>query len=150
MNKDYKGWPHALIQIYDCDKRKLNDLTTVYDFLKELPEKIGMKGIGAPVVYRVTKKEHSDIGVTGFQIIATSHIAYHSFPLGQRNGSRKPRGIQRKIFKSFATLDVFSCSEFDMDDVIKIVEKTFRPKFIEKTLIYRLREDEDLIEVEDY
>ena len=149
-SKEFFGWPHALVNIFDCDNRKLNDLTTVYDFLHNLPPILGMKSIGAPVVYRITKRDHPDIGISGFQIIATSHCSFHSFPFGQKDGKRKPRGIERKIFKSFATIDVYSCSDFNFDDLITYIKKIFKPKLIEKTLIYRLREDADLIEVEQF
>jgi hypothetical protein len=48
------------------------------------------------------------------------------------------------------TLDCYSCKDFPPDELIKEVVKVFKPKKIEKTLLYRLREDETLIEVEDY
>lgn len=147
----YKGWPHLMVSGFGCkEKRALNNLALIYDFLKALPEKIGMHAIGSPIVYRVTKKEHPDIGVTGIQIIATSHIAIHTFPNGQQDGKRKPRGINRKTFTPFFTFDIYSCKDFDPDEVVKELEKTFKPKFIEKALVYRLREDEEMIEVEDY
>ncbi|MGC9310421.1 MAG: S-adenosylmethionine decarboxylase [Candidatus Aenigmatarchaeota archaeon] len=132
------------------DKRALNNLALIYDFLKALPEKIGMNPLGGPIVYRVTKKDHPDIGVTGIQIIATSHIAIHTFPHGQQDGRRKPRGINRKTVSPFFTFDIYSCKDFEPDDVVRELEKTFKPKSLEKALVYRLREEEGQIEVEDY
>jgi S-adenosylmethionine/arginine decarboxylase-like enzyme len=150
-DKDYKGWPHLMVSGFGCkDKRALNNLALIYDFLKALPEKIGMHALGGPIVYRVTKKDHPDIGVTGIQIIATSHIAIHTFPLGQHDGKRKPRGVDRKTFGAFFTFDIYSCKGFDPDEVVIELKKTFKPKFIETALVYRLREDEEQIEVEDY
>ena len=147
---DYHGWPHLCLSAYDSPRQLLNDGDRVYRFLKELPEKIGMHMLGLPIVYRIGEQDHVDPGVTGIVVIATSHIAYHSFAQGLKNGKKKPRGIQRKIFRPFFTLDVFSCAEFDPDIVLKEVKRVFKPRFIETALIYRLREEEEMIEVEDF
>ena len=145
----FKGWPHLMVSGFNCDKKALNDDTKIYQFLKQLPAKIDMQPMGLPIVYRVSKTDHPDIGITGTMIIATSHISIHTFPIGQKDGKRKPRGIKRKIYQSFFTFDVYSCKDFDAELVISELKKTFKPKYIETALIYRLREDEDLIEVED-
>jgi S-adenosylmethionine decarboxylase len=145
---DYAGWPHLLISGFGCSRKRLNDLRTVYDFLKHFPEKIGMKPIGVPIVYQVKKEDHPDIGITGVQIIATSHISIHTFPHGQKDGKKKPRKVERKIYMPFVTIDVYSCKDFDVAVAVDYIKKTFKPKLLEKVLIYRLREDAELIEVE--
>ena len=43
------------------------------------------------------QEDHSDIGITGTAIIATSHISIHTVPRGQKDGKRKPRGIERRV-----------------------------------------------------
>ena len=147
MSENYKGWPHLMASGFDADKKRLSSMSFIYDFLKELPGKIGMKMMGKPIVYRVTKEDHPDIGVTGLVVIATSHITIHTFPHGQKNG-RKPRGIERRIFKPFFSFDIFSCKDFDPEIVYTELKKLFKPKTLETALIYRLREDEELIEIE--
>lgn len=150
MQTDYRGWPHMMISGFDCDKKALMSYDVIYRFLKKLPEKIGMQIMGLPIVYKVSPQDHPDVGITGVSIISTSHISLHTFPKGQKDGKAKPRGIERRIFRPFFTLDVYSCKSFDPDLVYDEVKKAFHPRFIETALVYRLREDESLIEVEDY
>ncbi|MCB9255143.1 MAG: S-adenosylmethionine decarboxylase [Bdellovibrionaceae bacterium] len=135
---------------FDCDKKALMSYDRIYKFLKNLPSQIGMQPMGLPIVYKVSSEDHPDIGITGTAIIATSHISIHTFPRGQRDGKRKPRGIERRIFKPFFTFDCYSCKAFDPDIVYDRLRLAFKPKTIETALVYRLREDEELIEVEDY
>ena len=146
---EYKGWPHALISGYGCDKRALGDVDKIYKFLKHLPAKMGMKALGHPIIFPVYKEDHPDTGVTAIQIIATSHISIHTFPQGQKNGRRKPRGIERKVFQSFFCMDLFSCKEFDLTEVLAEINKIFKPKTLEVSLVHRLREDSSLIDVEN-
>ncbi|MCB0405251.1 MAG: S-adenosylmethionine decarboxylase [Bdellovibrionales bacterium] len=147
---DYRGWPHLMCSGFDCDKKALMSYDRIYKFLKNLPQQIGMQPMGLPIVYKVSSEDHPDIGITGTAIIATSHISIHTFPRGQRDGKRKPRGIERRIFKPFFTFDCYSCKAFDPDIVYDRLRLAFKPKTIETALVYRLREDEELIEVEDY
>lgn len=135
---------------FDCDTKALMSYDKIYNFLKKLPEAIGMHRMGLPIVYKVTPEDHPDIGITGVTIVATSHISIHTFPRGQKDGKRKPRGIQRRIFKPFFTFDCYSCRDFDPDKVYDMLKSTFRPRQLETALVYRLREDEELIEVEPY
>jgi len=150
MDANYKGWPHLMCSGFDCDKGALMSFDVVYGFLKRLPDIIGMHRMGLPIVYKVRPEDHPDIGITGMTIIATSHISIHTFPNGQKDGKRKPRGIQRRVFKPFFTFDCYSCKDFDPDLIYNELKKCFRPKTIETALVYRLREDEELIEVENY
>lgn len=147
---DYRGWPHLMASGFDCDKKALMSFDKIYSFLKELPEAIGMQRMGLPIVYKVIPSDHPDIGITGTTIIATSHISIHTFPKGQKDGKKKPRGIERRVYKPFFTFDCYSCKGFDPDKVYDMLKRTFRPRTLETALVYRLREDEQLLEVEDY
>jgi S-adenosylmethionine/arginine decarboxylase-like enzyme len=135
---------------FDCDTKALMSYDLIYNFLKKLPDKIGMQRMGLPIVYKVQPDDHPDIGITAVTIIATSHISLHTFPRGQKDGKRKPRGVERRIFKPFFTFDCYSCRGFDPDLVYDELKKVFKPKSLETALVYRLREDEELIEVENY
>lgn len=145
---NFKDWPHLLCTGLGCSARRINDLTVIHDFLYDMPEKLGMQRLGTPVVYKITKKNGIDPGITGTQIITTSHISIHSFLSTSK--SKKPEAIAEKVKKPLIIMDVFSCKNFDVDLAVKFFCTTFKPKKLEKALIYRLREDEELIEVEDY
>ena len=90
--------PHLTLDLSECDRRKLSDLSHIYDLLDELPDVIGMHKITPPYTFIYRPGDNpSEWGVSGFVIIAESHISIHTFP--DRNT---------------AFVDVFSCKQFDI------------------------------------
>ena len=61
-----------------------------------------------PQVYTYQGKQSEDWGLSGFVLIAESHISVHTFP---------DRG--------HVNVDIFSCKSFDVDAVLSIVKDTF-------------------------
>src|SRR6266699_3114995 len=89
--------PHLTLDLSECDRRKLSDLSHIYDLLDELPDVIGMHKITPPYTFIYRPGDNpSEWGVSGFVIIAESHISIHTFP--DRNS---------------AFVDIFSCKQFD-------------------------------------
>ena len=86
----------------------LQDVDLVQRFLNEYPDAIGMTKVAPPQVYTYHGKVPEDWGVSGFVIIAASHISVHTFP---------DRG--------YIYIDVFSCKEFDIELSIKSVKEFF-------------------------
>ena len=70
--------------------------------------------------------------------------------LNKEQQTNLPPIVADKISSPFFTADVFSCKEFDLDAAYNEFRNLFKPKFLERALHYRLRVDEELIEVEDY
>jgi S-adenosylmethionine decarboxylase proenzyme len=64
----------------------------------------------------------SPYGVSGVTVIAESHIAIHTWPE-----------------KSFAAIDIFSCSEIEVGETIKFIVERFKPKESEIKEILRGR-----------
>ncbi len=95
---------HLIVDGRGADPQKLKDVDLVYRFLDEYPATIGMTKIVPPQVYTYYGQTPEDWGVSGFVIIAESHISIHTFP---------DRG--------YVNIDIFSCKEFDptasLDDV---------------------------------
>jgi S-adenosylmethionine decarboxylase len=95
---------HLVVDGYGADPEKLKDVELVHRFLDEYPSTIGMTKIVPPQVYTYHGQTPEDWGVSGFVIIAESHISIHTFP---------DRG--------YVNIDIFSCKEFDaaasLDDV---------------------------------
>ena len=85
-------------------------------FLDDLPAKIGMKKISKPYVM-IYDPKNEERGLSGFVFIAESQISIHTYP-----------------DKNFAVIDVFSCKEFDVDEVIKYCKSMFGIKRLEKKL----------------
>ena len=99
---------HLAVDGYGADPDKLKDEDLVHQFLDEYPSAIGMKKIAPPQVYTYRGKYPEDWGVTGFVLIAESHISVHTFP---------DRG--------YINIDVFSCRDFDPTASLRDVEIAF-------------------------
>jgi S-adenosylmethionine decarboxylase len=97
--------PHLTLDLSECDPRKLSDLSQIYDLLDELPDVIGMHKISPPYTFIYRPSENpAEWGVSGFVIIAESHISIHTFP--DRNS---------------AFVDVFSCKQFDIHKAVDYI-----------------------------
>lgn len=115
--------PHLTIDAYGCDQEKLKDEKIIYDFMDGLPEKIGMTKIMPPmmtVCMEDTVKVKEDTGITCVVLIMESHITLHTFNK-----------------KGFATFDLYSCNDFDVDQVLSIFKEMFSPESVEVNLTER-------------
>lgn len=99
---------HLVVDGYGGDSEKLRDVDLIYRFLDEYPSSIGMTKIVPPQVYTYHGQKPEDWGVSGFVIIAESHISIHTFP---------DRG--------YVNIDIFSCKEFDPSSSIEDVKAVF-------------------------
>ena len=99
---------HLVVDGYGATPEKLQDTDLVYRFLDEYPQAIGMTKIVPPQVYTYHGKTPEDWGVSGFVIIAESHISIHTFPDRQ-----------------YVNIDIFSCKDFDATSSLSIVKRTF-------------------------
>lgn len=99
---------HVIIDGYGGDPDQLSDENVVRVILDQYPEMMGMTKITQPKVleYRGTKPE--DWGVSGYVMIAESHISMHTFP---------ERGL--------VWADIFSCKDFDAAPVLADFKRRF-------------------------
>ena len=99
---------HLAIDGFGADPAKLRDEALVRGFLDEYPASIGMTKISPPHVYTYRGPVPEDWGVSGFVLIAESHISVHTFP---------DRG--------YINIDIFSCKEFDPAGSLEEVKSAF-------------------------
>ena len=99
---------HLAIDGYGASPEKLKDTDVVYRFLDEYPDTIGMDKIIPPQVYTYHGKTPEDWGVSGFVIIAESHISVHTFP-----------------DRRYVNIDIFSCKDFDASSSLEGVKDAF-------------------------
>jgi S-adenosylmethionine decarboxylase len=99
---------HVTIDGFGGDRHKLSDENLVRALLDRYPEEIGMTKIAAPHVYRYVGKKPEDWGVSGFVLIAESHISIHTFP---EHG--------------YLWVDIFSCKGFDARRPIDDIQEQF-------------------------
>lgn len=105
---DFSYGPHLTIDAYGCDKARLGSLDCAFELLHDLPGRIGMVRITQPYVFPYAASDPRDGGVTGFVVIAESHISVHTYP---------ERGV---VF-----VDVFSCRPFDTDAAKALICEAF-------------------------
>ena len=99
---------HLVIDGYGCDPGQLADTEHVRRFLDAYPDAIGMTKISVPSVQTYRGPVPQDWGVSGFVIIAESHISVHTFP-----------------DRAYVNVDVFSCKEFDAAAALKEIRALF-------------------------
>ena len=87
---------HLIIDGYDGDTAKMWDLELIREFLTHYPSTLGMTPITEPKVLEYKGPILEDSGVSGFVIIAESHISIHTFP-----------------YRPYVNIDIFSCKSFD-------------------------------------
>jgi S-adenosylmethionine decarboxylase len=99
---------HLIIDGYGGDPQKMQDVEFIYKILDAYPSQIGMTKISTPHVSKYVGSKPEDWGVSGFVLIAESHISIHTFPE-----------------KFYINIDVFSCKEFDAERAIKGFKQDF-------------------------
>lgn len=107
--------PHLMLDCRGCNPEKIGSVEFVWNFLNELPDRIGMTKIIQPYVFPYAGLIPEDKGITGMVVIAESHLTFHSF-----------------TEKDYFFFDVFSCKPFDTDFVARYVTETFEVKTFDR------------------
>jgi S-adenosylmethionine decarboxylase len=111
---------HLLVDGYGGDRHRLADERIIRDFLDRTPEKIGMSKISRPATFPYDGVTAGDGGVSGFVVIAESHLSIHTYPEHR-----------------FLWADIFSCRDFDVDAVLIFLGAAFLLERWEKTVLPR-------------
>lgn len=114
--------PHLTLDLYGCNKKKLKEVGFVYSFLDEMPGMVGMTKIMPPYTFSYSGLKPEDWGVSGIVLIAESHISIHTFPE-----------------KGYASVDIFSCKDFDTEAACDIIVSKLEAKTYEKNFFQRGR-----------
>ena len=105
----------------------VEDLNKISDWIRSLIKKIDMKLLAGPYTTYVNEKGNK--GMTSVAIIETSHIALH---------------IWDEVSPGLMQFDVYSCANFNPQDVFDEVNKLFQTKKIEYKFLDR---EKELVEV---
>lgn len=111
---------HLTIDASSCNQRKLTDQSYVFDILDKLPAKLNMTKMTLPYVVKWLDPGATVEGVSGFVMIAESHISIHTFPE-----------------KDYVFIDVFSCRSFDVNKAVKLLVSAFEAKKCDKNVVTR-------------
>jgi S-adenosylmethionine decarboxylase len=99
---------HLTIDGFGGDRERLGSEALVTSLLDRFPGEIGMTKISEPFVFQYSGVKPEDWGVTGFVIIAESHISVHTFP-----------------DHGYVWVDIFSCKEFEAPTALEKVVEAF-------------------------
>lgn len=112
---------HLTIDGYMGDFKLLNDMNLIFNLLNELPEKIGMHKMMPPYVVSAPALNEKDSGgISGFVMIAESHISAHTFP-----------------YRKFVSIDVYTCkNELPVQFVVNYFKDAFK---LQETEVHEIR-----------
>lgn len=111
---------HLIIDGHGANPQSIQDEELIYNLLDDYPSRIGMTKVAPPFVFRYVGPKPEDWGISGFVLIAESHISIHTFP-------------ERR----FVNIDVFSCKDFDADQVIADFQKRLELETMDTFLLDR-------------
>ena len=116
------AWCHLLIDLYGCDVKSLDDRRLLEKALRDLSDIMGLRIIVGPILVHYVGEEGSlsGEGYSGFVIVAESHVSIHT-----------------DIRTGYASIDVYSCKEFDVQRIEEYLSAAFKPTRIEKQLVLR-------------
>ena len=99
---------HLIIDGYRGNAQKMQDVDLIYKLLDRYPAQIGMVKLSPPHVAKYIGSKPEDWGISGFILIAESHISIHTFPE-----------------RCYMNIDIFSCKEFDPEEAIREFQQQF-------------------------
>ena len=100
----------------------MNDERLLRDVFDELSRLMDLRIIAGPVIVRYVGEEGSPSGegLSGFMIVAESHVSIHT-----------------DIRTGYASVDVYSCKEFDRERVERYLVGVFKPERVERKFLLR-------------
>ena len=111
---------HLIIDGFGANPRILESEELIYQLLDHYPSQIGMTKVAPPQVFRYVGSKPEDWGISGFVLIAESHISIHTFPE-----------------RCYVNIDIFSCKDFDSEQAIKELKDRFEFTEIKSCLLNR-------------
>jgi S-adenosylmethionine decarboxylase len=113
---------HLTLDGYGGDPERLGDAEVVRAWLDELPEVLAMNKLIEPCLVEVGAQNEKDPGgITGFVLIAQSHLSVHTFPR-----------------RRFVSADIFTCQDYmDHELIRRSLVATFKLGDVETNFIER-------------
>ena len=117
--KKYWGY-HLMIDCSNCNKEEISNINNIKKFINSLIKCCKMKKLGDLKIENLQSGNKSLFGYCVTQFIHTSNITGHFMDVS-----------------GDAYIDLFSCKEFNIEEVINIVNQYFHPKKMNKHFIIR-------------
>ncbi len=111
---------HLMLELYGCNRQLLSDEKLIRRVLNEFPGQVGMEKVSPVYLSQIETSNPLDAGLSGFVIIAQSHISLHAWPeYGE------------------VDIDICSCKEFSQEDAIAFAKQMFRTDDVETHFVVR-------------
>jgi S-adenosylmethionine decarboxylase len=111
---------HLMLELYGCNRQLLSDEKLIRRVLNEFPGQVGMEKVSPVYLSQIEPSNPLDAGLSGFVIIAQSHISLHAWPeYGE------------------VDIDICSCKEFSQEDAIAFAKQMFQTEDVETHFVVR-------------
>ncbi len=111
---------HVMIDLYGCSPALLANEALLHQVLDQYPDTIGMEKVSPVFLKDIKTSSPLDDGLSGFVIIATSHVSLHAWPC-----------------YGMVNIDVFSCEEFSPEEVVRFACQVFQARDVELNVVER-------------
>ena len=111
---------HLMLELYGCNRAVLENEPLLRRVLDEYPGRVGMEKVSPVHLYDIETSNPLDAGMSGFVVIAQSHISMHAWPeYGE------------------VDIDICSCKEFSQEDAIAFAKEIFQTEDVEAHFVVR-------------
>lgn len=111
---------HLMLELYNCDRELLSNEPLLRRVLDEYPGRVDMEKVSPVHLYDIETSNPLDAGMSGFVVIAQSHISMHAWPeYGE------------------VDIDICSCKEFSQEDAIAFAKDMFQSDDVEAHFVIR-------------
>ena len=111
---------HLMLELYNIEREILSNESLMRRVLDEYPAHIGMEKVSPVHLYDIDTSNPLDAGLSGFVIIAQSHVSLHAWPgYGE------------------VDIDICSCKEFSQGDAVAFAKEIFQTDDVEAHFVVR-------------
>ncbi len=111
---------HLMLELYNIERETLSNEPLMRRVLDEYPSRIGMEKVSPVHLYDIETSNPLDAGLSGFVVIAQSHVSLHAWPeYGE------------------VDIDICSCKEFSQEDAIAFAKEIFLTDDVEAHFVVR-------------
>jgi len=111
---------HLMLELYGCDRELLSNEALIRSTLEDYPAHVQMEKVSPVHLYNIETSNPLDAGLSGFVIIAQSHISLHAWPeYGE------------------VDIDICSCKEFSQEDATAFAREIFQTDDVEAHFVVR-------------
>ncbi len=111
---------HLMLELYGCSREVLTNESLLRRVLDEYPGRVDMEKASPVHLYDIETSNPLDAGMSGFVVIAQSHISMHAWPeYGE------------------VDIDICSCKDFSQEDAIAFAKEMFQTDDVEAHFVVR-------------